>query len=191
MAGEQLPVDGVMVGGTTWPATVNLGLSVGKHSGTVRIGKTAAGVFVVVTLSTSRDRLTGLECEVGVGRLIHKSSGTSSSCVTGRGRLATTSRASSSRRRRVFILRSVGESSLAGGMGTERVLSRNCLMGELMTEQCETATYGRGSVRAWSTTTAGRSGGAPGATGGAPWDASPNDWVGACTMDADDVDVTG
>jgi len=66
-------------------------------------------------------------------------------------------------------------------------------MGELMTEQCATGTYGR-SARGWSTTTAGRGGGAPRATGGTPWTAagvaSPNDWVGA-TMDADDVDVTG
>jgi len=122
MAGG-LPVDGVMVGGTTCPATVNLGLSVGKHNGTVRIGRTAVGAFVVGTLSTSTERLTGLGCEDGdgVGRLIHKSSGASSSKVTGRGRLVITSRASSSRRRRVFILRSVGASSLAGGTGTERV----------------------------------------------------------------------
>ena len=138
------------------PATASLGLlSVGpggKHSGTVSIGRTGDGlvVGVVETLMAGVSTDCGLTApSVGLGRLVHRSSGASSSCAGSpdtTGVLGgTAERQSSSRRRKVFMLRSVGTSLLSvsttgvcggvcGGGGTERVWSRNCLIGELMTE---------------------------------------------------------
>ena len=90
----------------------------GKHSGTVRIGKTG-GVFDVGTFSTMGDRTTEMRSATGAGRLMHKSSGASSSC--GLTDVLIPSRESCSECRKVFILKSVGTSSFAGGSGTQRV----------------------------------------------------------------------
>ena len=106
-----------------WPATLTIALSaepVGKHRGTVRM--VVCGVAGAVV---TRSRLAP------GGRLIHKSSGASGSCCA---MVVACGRSSSpARLRSVFMLRSVGTSSTVAG-GIQRVCSRNCLIGELMSD---------------------------------------------------------